>query len=187
MQLPTNDSRVRLNTFDLLNISRDGCCVSCAAASVTQCFGEIVLGVSSVNLMLSTIFCSSTGVHFGLLYGMAISEHCGCYTDGNRVLLFLETLIHPHRLNSIHLLGCYSQPVVSKRRKGRNASQVWVQFLSGRWAWAWRRHPWHPACQRHYRKIVSIHSAFPMRCGRRTGRWTGQQQTWRRSWPSQPS
>jgi hypothetical protein len=63
---------------------------------------------------------------------------------------FLETLIHPHRLNSIHLLSRYSQPIVSKRRKGRNASQVLVQFLSGKWAWAWRQHPWHSACQQHY-------------------------------------
>lgn len=110
-----------------------------------------------------------------LLYGWAQS------------LAFLETLIHPHRLNSIHLLSRYSQPVVSKRRKGRNASQVWVRILSGRWAWAWRRHPWHPACQQHYKKVVNIRSAFPMQCGERTGRWTGQQQTWRRSWPSQPS
>jgi hypothetical protein len=43
-------------------------------------------------------------------------EQGGWCTNGTGSFL-LETLIHPHRLNSIHLCSRYSQPFVSKRRK----------------------------------------------------------------------
>ena len=44
-------------------------------------------------------------LHSGSSMAWRFFEHCGCCTE-RTWSFFLETLIHPHRLNSVHLRDC---------------------------------------------------------------------------------